>query len=100
MNFYQILSSSFYAGIIVAMILCGVYLWNHRSKAVFLHVAGIVLASQAVVGGPLLSFKALFPLNCDLSPSEKLYVFVGGIAVVWNAVLSLMKILTKPKVEG
>lgn len=97
MNFYQVLSSSFYAGVIVALIVGAVYLWNHRQKAVFLNVAAIILASQAVVGGPLLSFKALFPLNCDLNPSEKLYVFIGGLAVVWNAVLSLTKIVPKPK---
>ncbi|WP_073138306.1 hypothetical protein [Chryseolinea serpens] len=100
MTFDQILSNSLYIGIAVAIIPCAIYMWNHRSKAVFFNVASIVLISQAVVGGPFLCLKALFLPNCDFSLSEKLYVLIGGIAVVWNAVISLSKIITKPKALG
>lgn len=98
--FNQILANSLYIGIIVAMIPCAIYMWNHRTKAVFFNVASIVLISQAVVGGPFLCLKALFVANCDFSSSEKLYVLVGGIAVAWNAIISLTKIVTKPKAPG
>jgi len=100
LTFNQILANSLYIGIIVALIPCAIYMWNHRTKAVFLNIATIVLISQAVVGGPFLCLKALFLASCDFSSSEKLYVLIGGIAVVWNAIISLSKIVTKPKVSG
>ena len=74
------------------------YLWNHKSKAEFLNVASIVLVSQAAVGGPFLCYKALFPTGCNFTSSEKLYVFIGGIAVAWNAAGLLFRIVTKPKI--
>lgn len=100
MTFDQILGNSLYIGIAVATIPCAIYMWNHRSKAIFFNVASIFLISQAIVGGPFLCLKALFLANCDFSSSEKLYILIGGIAVVWNAFISLSKIVTKPKASG
>lgn len=100
MTFDQILANSLYIGIIVAIVPFAIYMWNHRAKAVFLNVATIILISQAVVGGPFLCLKALFLANCDFSSSEKLYILIGGIAVVWNAFISLSKIVNKPKTSG
>jgi len=86
-------------GLGIAVISLVIYAWNHRTKVVFLSAATILVASQAVVGGLFLCIKALMPINCSFTAPEKLYAIIGGMAVVWNATLSL-KTITKPKELG
>ncbi|MBX7127201.1 MAG: hypothetical protein K1X47_16010 [Cyclobacteriaceae bacterium] len=87
-----------YVGFAIAAVVFFIYAWNHGSGIAFLNVAGIVLASQAAVGGGALCLKALSTGWCPLSQSERVYIFLGGLAVVWNAFVSIKRLGSKPTV--
>lgn len=87
---------SIYLGFVLAALVFVLYLWNHRSKIAFLNVSGILLASHAVIGGMALCYKVLSNNWCTLSQSERIYVFLGGLAVVWNAFMSIKRLIQKP----
>lgn len=72
-----------------------IYVVRQRAKVAFLNVAGIILTSQASLGGASLCYKSLSSIQWELTQSERIYVFIGGLVVTWNAVTSISKLISK-----
>jgi hypothetical protein len=84
-----------YAGFTIALIIFLIYCKNHRSQIAFIHVAVIVMTSQAIIGGLSLCYKSLSGSWYNLTSMETTYVFIGALAVIWNAVMSINKLISR-----
>jgi len=86
----------FAIGVGVAILLFFRYCWNHRKHIVFLSSMSLFILSQALIGGLLLCLKTTLTTWCNLSGGAKMYVFMGGMAAIWNAIAGIGRIIEKP----
>ena len=91
----EVTANLLYYGFALALVLSIIYVVRQRAKVAFLNVAGIILTSQASLGGASLCYKSLSSIQWELTQSERIYVFIGGLAVTWNAVTSISKLISK-----
>ena len=85
----------FETGIFVSVCAVSLYWNNHRTKVVFLDIAKLLGACQLLVIGVRICIEAILKLSCCPEIPERGYLFVGALAVIWNVVGGMKKIILK-----
>jgi hypothetical protein len=96
----QALQYTFIIGVGLAFILFLRYLYVERQAIDLTKTITLILSCQGIVGGPALCYKALIYSTWQVHSNETLYIFIGGIAMLWEGskfVSSLLAISWKPK---
>ncbi|HVD97776.1 MAG TPA: hypothetical protein VNB90_06190 [Cytophagaceae bacterium] len=98
MIFFISVDISIYAGVFFFFIYLFKKIFKRQTETLTLaNAVIIILAGASIVGGVKVCLLAFNKNVCRTSEIEQIYVFIGGFAVIWIAVIELYTKILKPE---
>jgi len=90
-----ILQKTFEEGLILAFFLIILYWSRHKSDTIFLKIVVVIAGSQMIMSAASVGIRVTLNLICYTNPIERLMLFVGALAFIWNVLDGILKVIKK-----